>query len=458
MKSPLLLLLAGVLAGGAAAAPRGAAPMVPDRLDLSTAIQFALENNFPIRQARERIRAQEGVVTTVIATALPNVSAAGSYQQSNTQSVTTGSTGAGVPLFIPAGPSWRMSLTASQTLFAGGGIRASIRGADLTREAAIFDLQAVINDALLEVRTRFYDVLLAREQIKVQEQNLDLLQNQLRYATARAQVGTTSDFERLRAEVAVANAKAPLIRARNDLRLGIEELRRVLGFTSRDPDSLRKVPEFVGSLQFQPETFDLAAAFSAAQENRPEIKRLAKLIAAGEEGITVARSGYYPTLGLSGGGELRKGATSGFGDSIKGLRGGVQSQLQISRSTSGAVAQAISQAEQLKLTASETKLAIEVEVRRAFSALQQAAELAGAMQKTVGHAEEAVRLATARFEAGTATQLDVLQAQVDLTTARTSQLRANHGYNVALAQLRRATGVPEVEYAEAPAPTKSVVP
>lgn len=65
--------------------------------------------------------------------------------------------------------------------------------------------------------------------------------------------------------------------------------------------------------------------------------------------------------------------------------------------------------------------------------------------------EDAVRLATARFEAGTA-------AQVDLTTARTSQLRANHGYNVALAQLRRATGATEIEYTERSVPTKSVVP
>lgn len=429
---------------------------VPDRFDLPAAISFALENNFSIRQARERIRAQEGVVTTVTAAALPSVSAVGSYQRSNAQSIIAGSSG--IPLFVPAGPSWRMTLTASQALFAGGGIRASIRSADLTREAAILDLQATINDTLLEVRTRFYNILLAREQVNVQEQNLDLLQNQLHYATVRAQVGTTSDFERLRAEVAVANAKVPLIRARNDLRLAVEEVRRVLGLTDRDSETLRKVPEFDGSLEFLPETFDLEAAFSAAQENRPEIKRLAKLIAAGEEGVTVARSRYYSTLGLSGGGELRKGTTSSFGDSLKGLRGGVQSQLQISRSTSGTVAQAISQAGQLKLTASETKLAIEVEVRRAVSALQQAAELASAMQKTVGQAEEAVRLATVRFEAGTATQLDVLQAQVELTNARTSQLRANHGYNVALAQLRRATGASGIEYAAATVSTKSPSP
>jgi hypothetical protein len=47
---------------------------------------------------------------------------------------------------------------------------------------------------------------------------------------------------------------------------------------------------------------------------------------------------------------------------------------------------------------------------------------------------------TARYNAGTATQLDVLSAQVDLTTARTNQLQAFYTYNVAVASLRKAMG------------------
>ena len=60
-----------------------------------------------------------------------------------------------------------------------------------------------------------------------------------------------------------------------------------------------------------------------------------------------------------------------------------------------------------------------------------------------------MRLAEARFKAGTSTQLDLLRAQVELTTARTSRLRAHHGYNVAVAQLRKAVGTAEIEYRDA---------
>ena len=79
-------------------------------------------------------------------------------------------------------------------------------------------------------------------------------------------------------------------------------------------------------------------------------------------------------------------------------------------------------------------------MRSALSSLQEATELAEAAQKVVTQAEESLRLANARYNAGTATQLDVLQAQVALTQSRTNQLEANYSYNVAVASVRKAIG------------------
>ena len=79
-------------------------------------------------------------------------------------------------------------------------------------------------------------------------------------------------------------------------------------------------------------------------------------------------------------------------------------------------------------------------MRTAYSRWQEATELADASARVVDQAMEAVRLANARYGAGTSTQLDVLQAQVDLTTARINQIQAFYAYNVAVAALRKATG------------------
>jgi outer membrane protein len=406
---------------------------VPDTLDLKGAIGFAVQNNFAIRQARERIKQQDGVVIEVSAREIPNVAATGSYQRNATEITQTS----------PASDRyWAISLTATQALFAGGGIRSAVKSSELTREAALLDLKSVINDALLGVRTTFYSVLLAREKIIVQEKNLDLLKQQLKNVSNRFDAGTVSSFEKLRAEVAVANAQVPLISARNDYRLAIEALRQALGFTTAKAEDFRKIPNFAGSLDYTPATFELQASFDAAQANRPDLQRLAKLTSAREESVTTARSSYYPNVQAFGGWQLRKGATNDFSDSRDGWLVGVQSNWAIfdGRATAGRVAQARSALEQTKLSLTEAELGVEVEVRRAYSSWQEATELADASKKVVEQAEEAVRLATARYDAGTATQLDVLQAQVDLTTARTNQLQAYYSYNIAIATLRRAMG------------------
>jgi outer membrane protein len=432
--SPVASLAALTLSCAIAHAQPVAPQPVPENLDLKTAISFALENNFSIRQARERIRQQDGVVVEVSARTIPNVGVDAAYQRNDKEISSS---------FPASDQAWQINLTASQVIYAGGGVRSSVKSSKLVRDAALLELQAVINEALLQVRTGFYSVLLAVEQIKVQESNLDLLQQQLKTVTDRFEAGTVSSFEKLRAEVAVANAKAPLITARNDYRLAIESLRQALGFTTNTPESLRKVPTFLGSLEFTPQNFDLQAAFEAARANRPDLERIAKLADSRAEAITTARSTRYPNVSAFAGWTLRKGTTDSFGDSNNGWLVGVQSQWDIfdGRATAGRVAQAKSLLEQTKLTLSEAQLAVDVEVRRAHSQWQQATELAEASQRVVEQATEAVRLANARYNAGTGTQLDVLAAQVELTTARTNQIQAFYSYNVAVAALRKAMGL-----------------
>ncbi len=440
---PAGVLAAFILGAGAShAAPASQPPPPePDTIDLKTAIGLAAENNFAIRQARERIKEQEGVLLEVRARALPNVGADGEFQLNDKE----------ISQVSPASDrAWSLSVTASQALFAGGGIHSAIRSSELVREAALLDLKDVINNALFGVRTAFYQVLLTREKITVQEENLRLLEQQLKTTTDRFEAGTVSGFEKLRAEVAVANAKTPLITSRNDYRLAIESLRQAIGLTPRRNGAAEKAPEVVGKLEYQPSSFELQAAFESARSNRPDLQRFAKIVAASEEGITIARANYLPTLAAVGGYQLRSGESNPFRNNRDGLFVGLQSNWAIfdGRATAGRIAQARSVVEQNRLTLSERELAAEVDVRRSFSSWQEATELVDASKRVVEQAEEAVRLANARYSAGTGTQLDVLQAQVDLTTARSNQVQAFYNYNVSIAALRQAMGLTDALVSE----------
>jgi outer membrane protein len=431
----ILATAIGLATAALRAAPAAEQP-VPDTLDLRNAIAYAVENNFTIRQARERIKEQEGVEIQVQARQIPNVSAAGSYTGNSSE----------ISTYTPPDNdrAWSIALQARQVLYAGGGVVASVRAARLTREAAVLELQGIINEQLLAVRTQFYTVLLGREKIKVQEENVHLLEQQLKDAQSRLSAGTVSNFELLRAQVALANGQPPLIQARNDYRIAIEQLRQVLGLVTSYGPNVTKVPEFAGSLEVGPQAnYQLADALAAAHANRPELQRLSRLESAGEQNVKANRAGYIPEVDLVGSYNWTRGLTSaGWNGRRDGWIGGLQAQWNIfdGRATAGRVIQARSQLEQTRLSLAEATLAVEVEVRRAYSSLIEAWELVEASNKVVEQAQEALRLANVRYSAGTATQLDVLTSQVALTQARLNQWQAYYGYNVALAGMRQAVG------------------
>jgi outer membrane protein TolC len=225
----------------------------------------------------------------------------------------------------------------------------------------------------------------------------------------------------------------------------------VVGFTSVSPDNVTKIPEFIGELTFEPTAIELSAAIESARVNRPELQQLYKLEKAANESVSSARGTYWPSLAASAGYEvLKSAADNDINHTRDGWTAGVQGSWAIfdGRATAGRVAQARSVLAQTKLTSAEQQLAIDVEVRRAHSTLQEAVELVTASKAVVEQAEESVRLAKARFDAGTATQLDVLESQVALTEARTNEVEALYNHTVALASLRKAMGV-----ADAYAPT-----
>ena len=155
---------------------------------------------------------------------------------------------------------------------------------------------------------------------------------------------------------------------------------------------------------------------ASALANRPELLQIGKQQDAGEQSVQVAKSTYYPNVSAYGGYEW--GGVDAVGNAnlvagnyyANGWVVGLQSSWAIfdGRATAGRVQQARSLLNQAQLTYSSAELGVDVEVRQAYSTLQDAAELITASRKTVEEAAEALRLANERYHAGSATQLDEL--------------------------------------------------
>jgi outer membrane protein TolC len=109
--------------------------------------------------------------------------------------------------------------------------------------------------------------------------------------------------------------------------------------------------------------------------------------------------------------------------------------------TQGRVNEATANFERAGIDIDDKTRGIELEVRTAYSNFIQAREVLESQKKVVEEAEEALRLARARNEAGTGTQLDVLSSQTALTESRSTQIQALHDYEAARARLQRAVGM-----------------
>ena len=96
--------------------------------------------------------------------------------------------------------------------------------------------------------------------------------------------------------------------------------------------------------------------------------------------------------------------------------------------------------ERARLEVEDVRRRIELEVRTAFSLFMESKEVLVSQTRVIEQAEEAVRLVTARAEAGSSTQLEVLSAQTALKLSRTQYSQALRDYTVARAKLERAMG------------------
>ena len=415
-------------------------PEVPDILDLDTVLRYALENNFSIRRAVELIEEQEGLIVEVKARALPNLSLNSNYDQ-----LDEGLSDTGGGVFNPNTENWGVSLNTRQALYEGGGVRSAIRAQDLLRESAKLFLESTIMDAALEVKTRYFAVLLAREQIKVEEQNIELLEETLVDARNRLEAGTVSDFEVLRAEVLLANAQPALIRRRSGFSVAIEQLRQSMGYRNyrRDTSNLTKVPEFIGSIDYEPVEFDLVESLNVALSDRSEIERLRVIEEARNAGVKIAMADYRPTIDLIGSYGKRKSSFSdSFDDGPEGWMVGVEASWDVfdGLRRKGRMRQARSQLEQARIDSEALRLQIEVEVRQAIAEFREAQQLVQAAAKAVEQGEEALRLADSRYAAGAISQLDVLESRFALTQSRTNRLEADYRHMIAVENLRRARG------------------
>jgi outer membrane protein TolC len=196
-------------------------------------------------------------------------------------------------------------------------------------------------------------------------------------------------------------------------------------------------------MPYIPRPINLAEAIEMGKERRPFLKQARANVLNQLEQVRAATGQWLPNITTNGSGEwVSSPVNSSWHDISKGWVATVQGSLPIwdSGAIAGQVIQQRALLSETKITFDDDVRQVELEIQQAYSTLQQNQELVTSQEKNVSLADEALRLAKARLDAGAGVQLDVLNAQVQLLTAQSTRLQALFGYNSSLAEFDRATG------------------
>ena len=445
---------------------------------LDQAIRTALQRNPTLLIAQQEIKRTKGVIIEIRAQALPRVDASGSFEwidpnlsgtrafqglTSGTGTTTTGGAASFVdsplsqvrdarPLAAPSPTpvtnieqsdiSYSISVLGRQLVF-NGTTWPSIRGTFFQRDGAYFSFRNILDQLIAIVKTQFYLVVVNRELIKVQEQSVHLLEIQLKDQQNRFEAGTVPRFNVLQAEVALYNQLPQLITAQNNYRISKLTLAKTLGLDFQPRRDVAPPLEVVGEMPYVPRTIALADAIELGKQRRPFLKQARANVLNQLEQVRATAGQLLPSINTTGGYEWDSSPiNSSWHDISKGWVAAVTGSMPIwdSGLIYGQVKQQRALLSEAKITYDDDVRQVELEVQTAYSNLLQNRELIKSQEKNVEQAEEALRLAKARLDAGAGVQLDVLNAQVQLLTAQSTRLEALFGYNSSLAEFDRATG------------------
>src|SRR5438105_9323380 len=311
---------------------------------IDQAVITALQQNPAVLTAVEEIRRTKGVIIEIRAQALPHIGPTGTFTwtdpnlNENTSFSTFGQvvptptpaptpTPGGTPMMgmgnggiknLRSDISYNIKVTGTQLIFNYSTFRA-IRGTFFQRDSAYFALRNTVDQVISTVKTQFYQVIVNRELIVVQEESVNLLESQLKDQQNRFEAGTVPRFNVLQAQVQLYNHIPQLIAARNSYRISVLQLAKTLGLDFNPVRGNAAPLRVRGELAYIPREVDLLAAIEAGKRNRPFLKQQRANVLNAIEQVHVAIGSWLPNVNANGGGEwLSNQFNSSFGDVSKG--------------------------------------------------------------------------------------------------------------------------------------------
>jgi outer membrane protein len=362
--------------------------------------------------------------------------------------------------FLNPSISTTLQFTVTQPLLRKRGLfpnRAPILIAQRNLKQARASFLGEVNGVILQIVSNYWNVVLARENLSVQQKSLDEAQKSYDHDKKALSLGALPPLDIYRSESQVASRRVGVIQAEYAVKQAEDQFRQGIG---ADLDPATRVldlemtdrPEPVGALP----NVDIPTALARAIANRPELEALHQQIAVDELSIRLAHNGLKPDLELSGfysgnglaGNDPAVGNT-GLGTTLSqsfrftfpAYGASLSLTLPVRNHNAEAnLADSLVSRRHNQYQERETNQSITLEVTTAVHSLEAAKLGMEAAKVAVDLARETLHADERKYELGTEQIFFVLDAQTQLALAELSLIQSQVNFQLAVTQVDHATG------------------
>lgn len=392
-------------------------------------VDLALMNNRTAKQTKWDYQAAKDTVSATAASKNPSISYSWQGVRSNGVNAMTGRN-----VTTKTGSH---SFTISAPVFSPE-IDASIDASRYAREGTGAAYEEALQQAKYDAISGYYTLIMNRNLVDVAQQAVKDYQGHVTNVDAQYNVGLVASSDVLAAKTNLADSETNLVKAQNTANLAEASLNQVIAYPVQT-----SITTAERDLQYKPYNVTLEQAKAYAMLHRSVLVKSAMAVKEAEAALRKAKFGYLPTVGV----EAGRGYADPdgyFGTSNKSWHIGAKASWSLW--DGGATQNKVKVASDTLEKAKEANLAavdsVLLSVQKAYLNLRSAEQTIQSTQTAVAQGQESFRIATLRYRAGVGTNLDVLDAETKLTTARNNYVQALYNYNISIAALEQLTGVP----------------
>ncbi len=327
------------------------------------------------------------------------------------------------------------SLTVSLPLYSGGKNEGNIEVAKTDVKIADLDLAKTRQDVVLKTLSAYYDVLDAQKVQQVDQETVDNYRLHLQNAQAQYYAGSIAKADVLRSEVELADAQQSLVKAKNNTQVAMNNLKNLIRWKSEE--GLVLTDDF----QYIPWNKTLEQCLQAAKANRPDLQKYRLTVDEARQNIDIAKADKKPSVALN--------VASSWGSSM--IPDSNNSNLYVGVSTSwnlfdGQITTAKIKKSESSLIAAQLQLeqqedSVELAVKEYYLGISEAEKRLKTTQVAIHKADEDAFIAEEKYKAGEGLLLDIIDAQLALSTAKNNYITAQYDYVTYVAKLKNAMGI-----------------